>query len=213
MSEELARRYRGRVVFGPFEPVDPDETSALEREIGQALPPAYRAFLDAANGGNLPYSVRVPPGPDGEPISYSDLFRLGRDRRGEYGWGTLLGEYRRLQQSRLAEHLPVTTLLPIARTGGDDLVFLDLAPDRYGQVLGLVHGLPEWAGSRAGDMSGALADDFDAYLDALFIDRDLAEDTWADTAHLDPADPWRRVVEQWLDGGLADWRTRPWATG
>ncbi|MGI5225926.1 hypothetical protein [Actinoallomurus sp. CA-142502] len=85
MSEELARRYRGRAVFGPFEPVDPDEIGALERGIGQALPPAYRAFLDVANGGGLPYSVRVPPGPDGEPISYSDLFRLGRDRRGEYG--------------------------------------------------------------------------------------------------------------------------------
>jgi hypothetical protein len=27
--------------------------------------------------------VRVPPGPQGEPISYSERFRLGRDRRGE----------------------------------------------------------------------------------------------------------------------------------
>src|ERR671912_1054098 len=90
VGEELARQYRGLVIFGPFEPVDPQEISALERVIGQAIPPAYRAFLDVANGGTLPYSVRVPPGPQSEPISFSDLYRLGRDRHGEYGWGTPL---------------------------------------------------------------------------------------------------------------------------
>jgi SMI1 / KNR4 family (SUKH-1) len=72
-GEELARQYRGLLIFGPFEPVDPQEISALEREIGQAIPAAYRTFLDVANGGTLPYSVRVPPGPQGEPISFSDL--------------------------------------------------------------------------------------------------------------------------------------------
>jgi hypothetical protein len=118
VGEELARQYRGLVIFGPFEPVDPQEISALEREVGQTIPLAYRAFLDVANGGTLPYSVRVPPGPQGEPISFSDLYRLGRDRHGEYGWETLLGEYRRLPQSWLAGHLPVATLLPVARTGG-----------------------------------------------------------------------------------------------
>ena len=211
LGEELARQYRGLVIFGPFEPVDPQEISALESEIGQAIPPAYRAFLDVANGGTLPYSVRVPPGPQGEPISFSDLYRLGRDRHGEYGWGTLLGEYRRQSQSWLAGHLPVATLLPVARTGGSDLVYVDLAPDRYGQVLGFVHGLPGWTGLGTSDMSGVLADDFNAYLDGLFIDPDLAEDVWSDSAHQDPADPWRRVIEHWLDGGLPGWRGQPWA--
>lgn len=83
MGEELAREYRGLVVFGPFEPVDPPEISALQSEIGQAIPPAYRAFLEVANGGTLPYSVRVPSGPRGELISFSELYRLGRDRHGE----------------------------------------------------------------------------------------------------------------------------------
>jgi SMI1 / KNR4 family (SUKH-1) len=211
VGEELARQYRGLVIFGPFEPVDPQEISALEREVGRAIPLAYRAFLDVANGGTLPYSLRVPPGPQGEPISFSDLHRLGRDRQGEYGWGTLLGEYRRLPQSWLAGHLPVATLLPVARTGGGDLVFVDLAPDRYGQVLGFVHGLPGWTGLATSDMSGVLADDFDAYLDGLFIDPDLAEDVWSDNAGQDPADPWRRVIEDWLDGGLPGWRGQPWA--
>jgi hypothetical protein len=211
VPEVLARQYRGLVIFGPFGPVHPEEISALESEIGQAIPPAYRSFLEVANGGTLEYSIRVPPGPEGEPIGFSNLHLLGRDQHGEYGWKTLLGEYRRLPGSWLAQHLPVATLLPIARTGGDDQVFLDLAPDRYGQVLGFVHGLPEWTGLRTRNMSGVLADDFDAYLDGLFIDPDVAEDVWSDHAGQDPADPWRRVVEQWLDVGLPGWRSRPWA--
>jgi hypothetical protein len=211
VPEVLARQYRGLVIFGPFGPVHPEEISALESETGQAIPPAYRSFLEVANGGTLEYSIRVPPGPEGEPIGFSNLHLLGRDQHGEYGWETLLGEYRRLPQSWLAQHLPVATLLPIARTGGDDQVFLDLAPDRYGQVLGFVHGLPEWTGLRTRNLSGVLADDFDAYLDGLFIDPDVAEDVWSDYAGQDPADPWRRVVEQWLDVGLPGWRSRPWA--
>jgi hypothetical protein len=211
VPEVLARQYRGLVIFGPFGPVHPEEISALESETGQAIPPAYRSFLEVANGGTLEYSIRVPPGPEGEPIGFSNLHLLGRDQHGEYGWETLLGEYRRLPGSWLAQHLPVATLLPIARTGGDDQVFLDLAPDRYGQVLGFVHGLPEWTGLRTRNLSGVLADDFDAYLDGLFIDPDVAEDVWSDYAGQDPADPWRRVVEQWLDVGLPGWRSRPWA--
>jgi len=211
VPEVLARQYRGLVIFGPFGPVHPEEISALESETGQAIPPAYRSFLEVANGGTLEYSIRVPPGPEGEPIGFSNLHLLGRDQHGEYGWETLLGEYRRLPGSWLAQHLPVATLLPIARTGGDDQVFLDLAPDRYGQVLGFVHGLPEWTGLRTRNLSGVLADDFDAYLDGLFIDPDVAEDVWSDHAGQDPADPWRRVVEQWLDVGLPGWRSRPWA--
>lgn len=211
VPEELARRYQGLVIFGPFNPVHPEEIRALESEIGQAVPLAYRRFLEVANGGTLQYSVRVPPGPEGEPIGFSDLHLLGRDQHGEYGWGTLLGEYRRLPQSWLAEHLPVASLLPIARTGGGDQVFIDLAPDRYGQILGFIHGLPEWTGLRTHNLSGVLADDFDAYLDGLFIDPHLAEDIWSDHGGQDPTDPWRRVVEQWLDAGLPGWRSEPWA--
>jgi hypothetical protein len=152
----------------------------------------------------------VPPGPQGEPVSFSDLYRLGRDEYGEYGSRTLLGEYRFLPQSWLAEHLTVATLLPIARGSGDKLL-LDLSPDRYGQVVGVVEGLPAWTGLHTQDMAGVLADDFDAYLDSLFIEPDDGAYVWSDCAHRDPADPWRRVTEQWLDAGLPGWRSEPWA--
>jgi hypothetical protein len=210
VPEELARQYRGRVIIGPFSPVDPAEVSELESELGQAIPPAYRSFIEVANGGTLPYSVHVPPGPQGKPVSFADLYRLGHDDDGEYGLGTLLGQYRFLSQTGLVEHLPMATLLPIARTGGeDDTLFLDLAPDRYGQVVGFVSGLPAWTGLRTRDMAGVLADDFDAYLDGLFIAPADAADVWSDSAIQDPAGPWRRVVEQWLDLSLPGWRSQP----
>jgi hypothetical protein len=85
----------------------------------------------------------------------------------------------------------------------DDTLFLDLTSDRYGQVVGFISGLPGWTGLHTRNMSGVLADDFDAYLNGLFIDPDLAEDLWSDHAHQDPADPWRRMIEQWLDDGPA----------
>jgi hypothetical protein len=208
---ELARVYRGRVIFGPFAPVRPEEVSALEGEIGQPIPPAYRNFLEVANGGTLLYSVRVPPGPEGEPISFCDLYRLGRVEDGAYGWATLLGEYRWLPHSWLAGHLPMRTLLPIACTGGGDQLFLDLTADRYGQVVGVLHGQPAWAGLHTGNLWGVLAEDFDAYLDGLFIEPQVAEDVWSDHAHEDLAEPRRRVVEQWLDDGLPGWRGMLWA--
>jgi hypothetical protein len=186
----------------------------LERELGRAIPPAYRRFIEVANGGSLPYSVRVPPGPQGEPTNFSDLYRLGRDRDGGYGFGSLLGEYRFLPETELAEHLPVATLLPVARTGGeDDTLFLDLAPDRYGQVDGFVSGLPAWTGLHTQDMAGVLAENFDAYLDSLFIEPDVAAAIWSDYAGQDAADVWQPVIEQWLDLGLPGWRSEPWATG
>jgi hypothetical protein len=106
VSEELVRAYRARVIFGPFSPVHPVEISALEGEIGQPIPPAYRSFLEVANGGALEYSLLVPPGPECEPISFCELYRLGRDEQGAYGWGTLLGEYRWLRHSWLPDPQP-----------------------------------------------------------------------------------------------------------
>jgi hypothetical protein len=54
-----------------------------------------------------------------------------------------------------------------------------------------------------------VADDFDAYLDSLVIDPELAADTWADVADSDFTDPWRRTVEEWPDKDLPGWRLEP----
>ncbi|MEV4976671.1 SMI1/KNR4 family protein [Streptomyces scopuliridis] len=210
MSEELSRWYRGRLVGGRFRPFDPGECGALEREIGLSLPPAYRSFLEAAGGEKLDYSVRL-PACEPEPVQrFDDLYRLGRDDAGEYGWGTLLGEYRRSRDRRLAENVPVTGLLPIARNGGSDTLFLDLNPATHGQLHAFVHAVPI-PGYLGNHVFTKVAEDFDAYLDSLFIDPDMAEDAWADVAECDPSDPWRRTIEEWLDMELPGWRTEAWA--
>ncbi|HEX2315836.1 MAG TPA: SMI1/KNR4 family protein, partial [Thermomonospora sp.] len=97
MAEELWRRYRGRILFGPFVPFEDDELAALERETGRPLPAEYTAFLRVANGGGLDYAITIPPGKagepgaDAEPVGFDELFVLGRDDDGGYGPGTLVG--------------------------------------------------------------------------------------------------------------------------
>ncbi|MFI0928584.1 SMI1/KNR4 family protein [Streptomyces sp. NPDC021012] len=195
---------------GPFRPFDSDECAALEREIGMPLPSAYRAFLEAAGGEKLDYSVRL-PACEPEPVQgFDELFQLGRDDAGEYGWGTLLGEYRRSRGGRPAENAHLTGLLPIARNGGSDTLFLDLNAATHGQLHAFVHAvpLPEYLGSH---VFTKVAEDFDTYLDSLFIDPDTAEGVWADAAECDPSDPWRRTIEEWLDKELPGWRIEAWA--
>ncbi|MGW2018020.1 SMI1/KNR4 family protein [Streptomyces sp. NPDC001927] len=210
MSEELSRWYRGRLVVGPFRPYVGGEVEALEREIGLPLPSSYRSFLEAAGGESLPYSVRLSAcGP--EPFqSFDDLYQLGRDSDGGYGWGTLLGECRRSRDGWLAREVSLVGLLPIARNGGSDTLFLDLNPATQGRLHAFVHGIPH-PGYLSKGVFTSVADDFDAYLDSLVVEPDLAEDAWADVVDSDPTDPWRRTVEEWLDKELPGWRAEPWA--
>ncbi|RVU15274.1 SMI1/KNR4 family protein [Streptomyces antnestii] len=195
---------------GPFRPFDLGECHALEREIGLPLPPAYRSFLEAAGGRRLEYSVHL-PACEPEPFhSFNDLYQLGRDGAGEYGWSTLLGEYRRSRDGWLAENVSLTGLLPIARNGGSDTLFLDLNPATHGQLHAFVHAIA-WPGYVGNHVFTKVADNFDAYLDGLFIDPEMAEDAWADVADSDPSDLWRRTVEEWLNRELPNWRTEAWA--
>jgi len=200
------------MVFGPFRPFQIDEVSALEREIGLSLPMPYCRFLEAAGGSGLEYAIRVPNCEPEPHQSFSELYRLGHDEKGEYGYGTLLGEYRRQSGGWLDSEVSLDGLLPIARNGGGDTLFLDLNPATHGSAHAFVHGIPGWAGLHQEDAFVKVADDFDAYLASLLIDPDMAELTWTDVANMDSADPWRRTVEQWLDNGLPSWRDQAWAT-
>ena len=201
------RRDRGRVLYGPFASLDPGDMQTLEAEIGYPIPAAYRAFLEVAHGGSLDYSVRVPSGPDGEAIVFSDLYHAGRDDQGEYGFGTLLGEYWHWAQIIGAGRV----LLPVARDGGGDTLFLELGGQSPGRVIAFIRGLPPWTGRTERDTVADVGDSFDAYLDSLFIDEELAEMAWEGAQNIDSSDPWRHAVEAWLNEGLPGWRERPWA--
>ncbi|MFC9341620.1 SMI1/KNR4 family protein [Streptomyces sp. NPDC057020] len=212
MSDELSRWYRDRLVVGPFRPFEAGEVEALEREIGLPLPSSYRSFLEAAGGKSLTYSVRL-QACEPEPFqSFDDLYQLGRDDAGEYGWGTLLGEYRRSRDGGLAREISLAGLLPVARNGGSDTLFLDLNPATHGQLHACVHGIPH-PGYLSKGVCAHVAGSFDTYLDGLVIDPDFAEDAWADVVDSDSTDPWRRTVEEWLDKELPGWRAEPWAAG
>lgn len=109
------------------------------------------------------------------------------------------------------DNVPLIGLLPVARNGDNDILFLDLNPATYGQLHAFVHAIP-WPGYLGNHVFTKVADTFDAYLDSLFIDPDTAQDAWADVADSDPSDPWRRTVEEWLDRELPAWRAEAWAT-
>ncbi|WP_369153949.1 hypothetical protein [Streptomyces sp. R02] len=87
----------------------------------------------------------------------------------------------------------------------------NLNPATHGQLHAFVHAIA-WPGYLGDHVFTKVADNFDAYLDSLFIDPDTAEDAWADVAGSDPSDPWRRTVEEWLDKELPAWRAEAGAT-
>lgn len=198
MRAPLSRRYRDLVLFGPFTPLPPDGLASIEAALGISLPQSYRRLLEVANGGTVEYDVHLPAG---DVVSFPDL--IPADQLG--------AEFRSLQESFLAVHLPVGSLLPVARDGCGSLLMLDVGAERYGRVVAFVHGLPAWTGSSRDDMFVELAPDIDAYLDALFIDDETAESEWSGVLGTALYNPWRDVVVQWLDLGVPGWRDRPWA--
>jgi hypothetical protein len=201
------RTYRGLVLWGRFEPVARADFRHVRRVVGSRLPEEYRRFIEVANGGTLNYSVDLPPGGASEPITFSALYTITANSAGDFSGGTVIGEWRPAGSGYVAPGFPADAL-PIARDGSGSELFLRLHPDHFGAVYAFAHGLPEWAGGDGRDTGGQVSASFDAFLDLLYIDDELAELTWLD-AH-DQAE-WRLVVEQWLDSGLPGWRQRPWA--
>jgi SMI1 / KNR4 family (SUKH-1) len=212
VSEEIVRIHRGRVIYGPFRASDETELAELENTIGVPLPSPYREYLRVADGGTLDYDIRLPAEVGGEIMAFTQLFHLGRDGSGQHGYGTLLGEHTTRMSLWLSEFTSLEQILPIAEDGGGSLLCLDLALETFGRVVAFVRGLPDWTGLTQHDVGAVLALDFDAYLDALFIEEDHAQMAWEDAQHSSVDDHWRDAVRQWLDQGLPEWRTRPWAS-
>ena len=204
VSTVEVRVYRGRVLWGPFNAVGPKDVDLVEHVIGRALPKDYRGFISAANGGTLPYAVRLPPQSDndGKLIEFSAL----RSVRGDF---SLTASWNDFGSTVMAEHLP-HGLLGVAQDGGGSTLYIDLRDESFGSVWAFVFGLPEWTGSSRSNMGGLVAPSWDAYMDMLTLEEDYAQEVWQE-AQIDPDEDWTRAVVAWLDSGLPDWRTAPWA--
>jgi cell wall assembly regulator SMI1 len=170
---------------------------ALEHELGAALPPSFREYLNAANGGYLEYCINVPTGHGNtESMLFGSLFGIG-DKHSRYE--TFSSE---IELARECHDIP-KGVLPFARDGGGSTVFLDLTTEGKGRVIAFVYGLPAWAGKRTESSFIELAASFDEYVSKLHVDRELLfdqlENDVSELAHIE-------ATEEWLDIGLPDWR-------
>lgn len=203
--DDQFRRFRDRVVWGPFSEVSPKDIERVESKIGAGLHDGYRRFIDQCHGGTVDYSIDLPPGVGGDVVSFSDWFHLTPEN-GEEGFGSVLGELRHLDDAYFASYLP-PDLLPIARDGMGSMLFIRVGSVDRGGLYAFVHGTPDWAAGSNQDSGGPVAGSLDEYFDLLYIEDEIGESVWADRT---PA--YEESIAVWLDSGCPGWRDRPWAT-
>ena len=158
-------RYHHVVIQNPLPSPGPEELTAVEQELGAALPALFAEFLTIAHGGTCDFVFDA----DGETISLGRIFRLERDPDSElrlgYDYGTILGE---LGAEREAKRLP-KQVLPFAQGGGDVWIYLDLTPEGSGRIVAFLQGLPDWTGLRQESAFVEVAPSFNAFLESLRV--------------------------------------------
>jgi hypothetical protein len=190
-------RYRNIAVERAKSAPTPAQLAAIERLLGAELPTSFREFLQVANGGYVDYVIDVPLG-DGksESLCFCSIFSADE---GDFKYGTFMAE---INGARKGLKVPVG-VLPIARTGGSSMLYLDLSAEGNGRVVAFVAGLPEWTGLRTQSSFVEVASSFDEYLEKLRIDREMVIDGLRQdaksVAHVE-------ATEEWLDIGMPSWR-------
>ena len=142
----------------------PEEIAAAAPAARGRLPEELRAFLAVANGGKLDYTFELQTEAGPFPLCFYTVFSTRTPFRGRTNAGLVLHELeleRRLKGLRPG-------LLPIAADGGTSVLYVDLAPGRYGRVTAYVEGLPGWDGTPEGSFVD-LAPNLTAFLSALFL--------------------------------------------
>jgi hypothetical protein len=160
----------------------------VEKLVGGVLPALLREFLLAAQGGSIDYVFHVPTGKKKtEAMVFGQIFALA----------DLPKEIALQRDTRNAP----AGVLPIARTGGDDTLFVELGKHRA-RVIAHLTGRPAWTGRKRGEGLVELASSFEAYLDGLHIDVDAVIDGLA--GHAKTKDHVDATVE-YLNIGLPAW--------
>jgi len=151
-------------VDAPKAPPTDEEIAAIESAVGEKLPSDLIEFLAAANGGKLDYTFELRTETRPFPLCFYSLYSTRHPFPGRAPGGLILYELeveRRLKGLRPG-------LLPIAADGGTSVLYVDLAPERCGRIVGYVEGLPGWDGTPEGcfvDLSPSLP----SFLSGLYL--------------------------------------------
>jgi hypothetical protein len=172
----MAAYYKHLVIERSAGSPDSEEVRKIEDTIGVPLPEGFKDFLMVANGGQLSYGIRVQfPSGETEVFCFSGVYRAGRDKKGDYGFETFIGE---IEHAREWRGTP-KEVVPFARDAGGSSVYLDLTPEGAGRVVAFIHGMPPWTGLREEDSFVELAPSFSDYVDLLF---DLDDEDYSTSA-------------------------------
>lgn len=157
-------RYAHLEVDAPKAPPTEEEIAAIEVAAGERLPSGLLDFLAVANGGKLDYIFELPTESGPFPLCFYSLYSTRHPYPGRAPGGLILHELE--VERRLKDLRP--GLLPIAADGGTSVLYVDLAPGRYGRIVAYVEGLPDWDGTPEGCFVD-LAPSLDEFLSALFL--------------------------------------------
>jgi hypothetical protein len=141
----------------------PEDVAAIEALLGRPLPRDFLDFLSVANGAQLEYCVRIPPGD--EIVSFYDVFLAGQNEPGQH-YSTFIQE---IEMEREQREIP-KEFLPFASDGSHAVVYLDLTPKGNGRVIASVQGYV-WTGGQD-DGYVVLAPGFAEYIEILFTCED-----------------------------------------
>jgi len=159
-----AGRYGHLLVDAPKGPPTDAEIAAIEEAVGAPLPEELREWLAAFNGGTLDYTFELETEAGPFPLCFYSLYSTRRPSPARPAAGLILHELE--VERRLKDLRP--GLLPIAADGGTSVLYVDLAPGRYGRIVAYVEGLPDWNGTPEGCFVD-LAPSLDEYLAALYL--------------------------------------------
>ena len=148
---------------GSERPLAEEDVARAEAELGVALPPAYRRFLLEHNGGR--------PSPADFKITW-------RGQPFSPGWRvSTVGDFHAIYDGKAVnllvdareykDRLPAG-VLPVAEDPGGNLIVIGTTGDALGKIFFWVHELEGDFDETDAANLGFVADDFDAFLAALF---------------------------------------------
>ncbi len=159
-----AARYLHLEIDAPKAPPTAEEIAAIEAAAGGPLSAELLDFLSVANGGKLDYTFELPTEAGPFPLCFYSLYSTRVPSPGRERGGLILHE---LETERRLKGLR-PGLLPIAADGGTSVLYVDLAPERYGRIVAYVEGLPAWDGTLEGCFVD-LAPSLPSYLSGLYL--------------------------------------------